>query len=87
MRELTHAPYRTREVPDMEYVDQRRAYHALIGLMLSSNTKGTVSGATTRYLIDNHNLSVNTILNTPEATLAQWISNIPFYNRKAKFIK
>jgi len=38
-------------------------------------------------MVDEHNLSVDTILKTPEATLNQWISKVGFHNRKAKHIK
>ena len=64
-----------------------KAYHSLIGLMLSSQTRGVVSGATTRYLIDEKNLSIKTILKTKESDLAEWINKCCFYNLKAKYIK
>ena len=38
-------------------------------------------------MVDNHNLSVKTILKTPEKTLNQWIARVGFHNNKAKYIK
>ena len=38
-------------------------------------------------MVDNHDLSVETVLKTPEATLNQWITKVNFHNRKAKHIK
>ena len=64
-----------------------KAYHILVNLMLSARTKDVVTDAATRYLIDQQSLSVDTILQTPEETLSEWISNVHFHNRKAKFIK
>ena len=64
-----------------------KAYHILINLMLSARTRDVVTDAATRYLITEQNLSVDTVLNTPEETLSEWISNVHFHRRKAKFIK
>ena len=55
--------------------------------MLSAQTKDEVTHATTQYMVENHNLSVKTILKTPEATLNKWISKVGFHNRKAMHIK
>ena len=38
-------------------------------------------------MVDEHNLSVDTIMKTQEATLNKWISKVGFHNRKAKHIK
>ena len=46
-----------------------RAYHSLVGLMLSAQTKDVVTGPTVRYLISEKNLSIETILNTEEKNL------------------
>ena len=69
------------------YSKDDKAYHVLISLMLSAQTKDEVTHATTQYMVDNHNLSVKTILKTPEKTLNQWIAKVGFHNRKAMFIK
>ncbi len=42
-----------------------KAYHTLIGLMLSAQTKDEVTHATTQYMVKEKNLSVKTILKTP----------------------
>ena len=62
-------------------------YHTLISLMMSSQTKDQVTHATLKSLVLDHNLSVETISNTPEATLNEWIKNVGFHNQKAKYIK
>ena len=64
-----------------------KAYHTLINLMLSARTRDVVTDTATRYLIHEKNLSVDTVLNTPEETLSEWISKVHFHRRKAKFIK
>ena len=64
-----------------------KAYHTLISLMLSAQTKDEVTHATTNYLVNEKNLSVKTILATKESDLNQWISKVGFHNRKATFIK
>lgn len=40
------------------------AYHTLVSLMLSAQTKDEVTHATTEYLVTEKNLSVKTILKT-----------------------
>ena len=65
----------------------QRAYHNLVGLMLSAQTKDEVTHATTRYLIEEQNLSIETILKTEEKVLNKWIQKVGFHNTKAKHIK
>jgi endonuclease III len=38
-------------------------------------------------MVENHNLSVKVILETPEETLNTWINKVGFHNKKAKYIK
>jgi endonuclease III len=64
-----------------------RAFHTLISLMLSAQTKDEVTHATTKTLVNDHNLSVQTIINTSESTLNTWISKVGFHNKKANYIK
>ena len=40
-----------------------------------------------KYLIEEKNLSIETILKTPELELNKWISAVGFHNKKAKYIK
>ena len=65
----------------------QRAYHKLVELMLSAQTKDEVTLATTRYLIEEQNLSIETILKTEEKVLNKWIQKVGFHNTKAKHIK
>ena len=53
--------------PDASKED--KAYHTLISLMLSAQTKDEVTHATTKSLVDEHNLSVKVIMDTPVTTL------------------
>ena len=69
-----------------ELTDDNR-YRILISLMLSSRTTDKITDATLKYLVDEKSLSVETVLNTPEATLATWIEKVNFHNTKAKHIK
>ena len=55
--------------------------------MLSAQTKDEVTHATTRYLIEQKDLSIETILKTSESDLNQWISKVGFHNKKAVYIK
>ena len=55
--------------------------------MLSAQTKDEVTHATTRFLIQEKNLSIETILETKEEDLNEWISKVGFHNKKAKYIK
>ena len=64
-----------------------KAYHTLIGLMLSSQTKDEVTHSTVRFLINEKNLSIETIMKTEEKELNEWISKVGFHNKKATYIK
>ncbi|XP_065210493.1 endonuclease III-like protein 1 [Planococcus citri] len=64
--------------------DQR--YHALISLMLSSQTKDQVTFAAMQRLKE-HGLTIDNILNTDEATLGKIIIPVGFWKTKAKYIK
>jgi endonuclease-3 len=64
-----------------------RAYHNLIGLMLSAQTKDEVTHATTRYLIEEKDLSIPNILKAKEKDLNEWISKVGYHNKKADYIK
>ena len=63
-----------------------RAYHVLISLMLSSQTKDTVNLATMQKLRA-HGLTVANILATPDETLNELIRAVGFHNNKVKYIK
>ena len=62
-------------------------FRILISLMLSARTRDEVTDAVMKVLIDKYSLSVDVILETPEATLATQIDRVGFYNQKAKHIK
>ena len=55
--------------------------------MLSSQTKDEITSATINFLIFEKNLSVDTIMNTSEEELNQWIAKVGFHNKKAVYIK
>ncbi len=38
-------------------------------------------------MVDEHNLSVKVIMDTPVETINQWISKVGFHNKKAEYIK
>ena len=64
-----------------------KAYHTLVSLMLSAQTKDEVTFATTQYLVKEKNLSVETIVKTETSELNLWISKVGFHNKKAEYIK
>ena len=64
-----------------------KVYHILIGLMLSSQTKDEVTFATSRYLIEKKNLSIETIMKAKESEVNEWIAKVGFHNKKAAYIK
>ena len=64
-----------------------QAYHTLISLMLSAQTKKEVTHATTSFLVNEKNLSVKTIIKTKESDLSLWIGNVPYRDKKAGLIK
>lgn len=64
-----------------------RAYHTLVSLMLSAQTKDEVTHATTDYLVREKNLSVKTIVATNTDDLNTWIAKVGFHNKKAVYIK
>lgn len=64
-----------------------RAYHTLVSLMLSAQTKDEVTHATTDFLVREKNLSVKTIVKTNTDDLNIWISKVGFHNKKAVYIK
>ena len=53
---------------------------------MSAQTKDEVTYATTKYLVDEHQLSVSKIMQTDEKDLNQWISKVGFHNKKAVYI-
>lgn len=55
--------------------------------MLSAQTKDEVTHTTLRYLVEEKNLSIATILKTNEEDLNEWISKVGFHNKKAVYIK
>ena len=74
-------------VIDPKAVDQGKAYHTLIGLMLSSSTAVVANRATMKVLVDEKNLSIDTILKTPIEELEKWIAKVGFFKKKAIYIK
>ena len=69
------------------FTANNKAYHSLVGLMLSAQTKDEVTFSTLRYLVEEKSLSIDKIMKTSEQDLNSWISKVGFHNRKAKFIK
>lgn len=63
-----------------------REYHALISLMLSSQTKDTVNMATMEKLRA-HGLSIDNILATSDEDLDALIHAVGFHNNKVRYIK
>eukprot|EP01125_Pyxidicula_operculata_P015668 TRINITY_DN5342_c0_g1_i1.p1 TRINITY_DN5342_c0_g1~~TRINITY_DN5342_c0_g1_i1.p1 ORF type:complete len:357 (-),score=93.39 TRINITY_DN5342_c0_g1_i1:80-1150(-) len=61
-------------------------YRTLISLMLSSQTKDTMTALAMKKLIQ-HGLNVDKILETDDDTLNDLISNVGFHNRKVVYIK
>ena len=55
--------------------------------MLSAQTKDEVTHSTLRFLVESKNLSIDTIINTKEEELNEWISAVGFHNKKAIYIK
>ena len=55
--------------------------------MMSAQTKDEVTYATLKYMVEEHDLSVEVVQKTPEATLNEWIKKVGFHNTKAKHIK
>ena len=55
--------------------------------MMSSLTKDEVTYSTLKYLVQEKNLSVETIQNASEEEVNEWIKQVNFHNNKAKFIK
>jgi endonuclease-3 len=55
--------------------------------MLSAQTKDEVTHATLRLLVEEHDLSVETITKTPVEQLDEWIKRVGFHSKKAKYIK
>ena len=72
---------------DAKASEDDKAYHTLISLMLSAQTKDEVTHATTQFMVREKNLSVATIIKTDEKTLNGWIAKVGFHNRKAQYIK
>jgi len=75
------------EIAPKKFTKAEKAYHCLVGLMMSSQTKDEVTHATLRYLVEERNLSIPTILETKESDLNEWIKKVGFHNKKAVYIK
>lgn len=60
-------------------------FHILVALMLSSQTKDEVTSAAHRRL-QTHGLTVDNILQTPEARIGELISTVGFWRRKARYL-
>ena len=75
------------QVHEKKASKEDKAYHTLISLMLSAQTKDEVTHATTQYLVQEKNLSVATIVKTKTSDLNTWISKVGFHNKKAEYIK
>ena len=69
-----------------KYTANEKAFHMLVCLMLSAQTKDEVTHATLRYLVEQKKLSIATILKTDEKELNEWISKVGFHNKKASYI-
>ena len=66
---------------------EQSAYHKFVFALLFNNKDDEQCHLTLRYLIEQKNLSVNTILNTHHDELCSWISKVPFHERRACKIK
>ncbi|GBG24637.1 Endonuclease III-like [Hondaea fermentalgiana] len=66
--------------------DEEKAFHTLIALMLSSQTRDQSVFAAMQKLKE-HGLTVDNVANTDQATLTKLIRNVGFRNQKATFIK
>ncbi|CAN6371718.1 unnamed protein product [Urochloa humidicola] len=66
---------------------KERRFAVLISTMMSSQTKDEVTHAAVERLSENGLLDPDAIVRTDEATLANLIKPVGFYQRKAQFIK
>ncbi|XP_078611877.1 endonuclease III-like protein 1 [Branchiostoma floridae x Branchiostoma japonicum] len=72
--------------PDKDAPPEVKRYHALISLMLSSQTKDQMTSAAMKRLID-HGLTVDNILKTSDQKLGELIYPVGFWKTKVKYIK
>lgn len=67
-------------------VDEKtRRFQTLIALMLSAQTKDTIT-AKAMTALQSYGLTADKMADTPEATINQMISMVGFHNRKAKSV-
>lgn len=72
---------------DTKASENEQAFHTLVGLMLSSQTKDEVTSATMKLLVKDKGLSIDMVLKTSEKDLNEFISAVGFHNKKAVYIK
>jgi endonuclease-3 len=86
MREAKNAPVDTMSgefLIDMTADPPIRRFQLLISLMLSSQTKDTITAVAMKRLRD-YGLTIPSIRNCPETHLDQLIKKVGFHSRKAK---
>jgi len=89
MRKAQVAPVDTMgadKLGDRSLSPNEYAYHALISLMLSAQTKDEKT-AEAMQVLRSKGLSIEKIRETPEEELNEWIKMVGFHNKKAKYIK
>ncbi|XP_078691665.1 endonuclease III-like protein 1 [Branchiostoma floridae x Branchiostoma belcheri] len=89
MRATRDAPVDTmgcQTCPDKDASPKVKRYHALISLMLSSQTKDQMTSAAMKRLIE-HGLTVDNILKTSDQKLGELIYPVGFWKTKVKYIK
>lgn len=74
------------ELPERHLGPVVHRFQVLVALMLSSQTKDAVVGATMRSL-QRHGLTVENIRNTDAETLNALIGKVGFHNNKTKYMK
>ena len=64
-----------------------KEFHALVGLMLSSQTNDKITSATVVELIQDNGLTPHSLLALSDERLKKLIGKVGFFNKKADFLK
>mmetsp|Transcript_13044 Transcript_13044/g.33303 ORF Transcript_13044/g.33303 Transcript_13044/m.33303 type:complete len:297 (+) Transcript_13044:263-1153(+) len=89
MRSQTQAPVDMmgcERVADVAASPKDQRYQALLGLMLSSQTKDPVTFEAMQNL-KRHGCTAQNIINTPDSVLNELIKKVGFHNKKTTYIK
>ena len=62
-------------------------FHALVGLMLSSQTNDKITSVAVKDLIADNGLTPQSIISLPEERLKAIIGKVSFFNRKTEYLK